>query len=495
MNTAQIALRERDNVTTLLEANVYFAFASGRLTYDCVKCGSKCCRGHGYRAATAAEVVHQISRRPALRLFADSDDGVGAHIRNLPPGCFFLEDGGLCGIHRQDGYSAKPETCRFFPFNSIRRVGEFLIVGPHNELCPLEIAAPGTRSEASEHITLLQSMGAKGISNPVPEVEVLYLGAAKAIQLERALVEMSEEFLTRGSFLTFIDEQIARTASAIAAHTGGPARTAIKDVRIPKAAQALESITRILGLSVAELEPHLRAVTPLLVAVTPAIRARLIFRDAALARGETAVSPEAQALRVPLVILALGAMAGAAAAAGMGSLTYQSLTKLFQEYRPLLRLLANADLAMEWHPDKMIDLHLVGHGSTMWWRDLQTRYVRLVRKLLPSTQASERRALADILCECGDQAAVEWPHFLSLVAPRLTEGLVPYREAGVRRGIRTHELRVACQRWLVAHMEERLVVAVCERMSWRGRMNRMEQNTVARQQEGVSPPGLSGAVV
>jgi Fe-S-cluster containining protein len=98
-------------------SDVYFAFGSGSLGYDCQTCGARCCRGFGY-GSRGPELLIQLRRRPHLSLFVASDDGEGplAHeVQNLPPACFFLTSSGACEIHQQDGYAAKPETCRLSP--------------------------------------------------------------------------------------------------------------------------------------------------------------------------------------------------------------------------------------------------------------------------------------------------------------------------------------------------------------------------------------------
>lgn len=49
--------------------HVYFTFGDGRLTYDCVRCGSKCCRGHGYHVGSGQEV---LSSSAAGRMYVSS---------------------------------------------------------------------------------------------------------------------------------------------------------------------------------------------------------------------------------------------------------------------------------------------------------------------------------------------------------------------------------------------------------------------------------------
>ena len=85
-------------------AKVYFTFSAGRLSYDCLKCGSKCCRGFGYSIGSGIEYEKQASMRKALPLFvapAVSRGSSHIHISNVAPGCFFLANDGRCEVHTE----------------------------------------------------------------------------------------------------------------------------------------------------------------------------------------------------------------------------------------------------------------------------------------------------------------------------------------------------------------------------------------------------------
>jgi hypothetical protein len=64
-----VELREPGARATIAAQNIYFAFASGRLSYDCKTCGSKCCRGFGYVSSIGPELRRQLEMRGALPLF------------------------------------------------------------------------------------------------------------------------------------------------------------------------------------------------------------------------------------------------------------------------------------------------------------------------------------------------------------------------------------------------------------------------------------------
>src|SRR6185295_5858189 len=111
-------------------------------------------------------------------------------VANAAPGCFFLEQGGLCGIHREYGYSAKPETCRLFPFNDFRRFGSYLAVMPHSGLCPLCLAQGDAAAPLSDHGLLFRQMGLSSFKVPVATVDHQGLRPDQIVSVERAIVEL-----------------------------------------------------------------------------------------------------------------------------------------------------------------------------------------------------------------------------------------------------------------------------------------------------------------
>lgn len=167
MTAERITLRAFAPEVHVSGQDVYFAFPSGRLKYDCVCCGAKCCRGYGYIIGSGADA--HVALRPRLSLFVlPSEQGPGYHVSNCPPACFFLTDEGRCGIHEAQGHDAKPETCRLFPFNNLRLFGHFLVVAPHTTICPLEITPAAETSHESRYATLLSEMASQGIDANIP---------------------------------------------------------------------------------------------------------------------------------------------------------------------------------------------------------------------------------------------------------------------------------------------------------------------------------------
>jgi hypothetical protein len=123
---------------------LHFAFADGAIGYDCVVCGSRCCKGLGFALGTA-ELVPLLTRAPRLAPFLQMMRGA-VHVFDLEDGCWELADDGRCGIELEHGRAAKPSTCRLFPVNRLMRVGSELIVDLQLTHCPLVDARSGPRT-------------------------------------------------------------------------------------------------------------------------------------------------------------------------------------------------------------------------------------------------------------------------------------------------------------------------------------------------------------
>ena len=170
-----ICLNDKSEPVSIDPQNVYFAFADGRLSYDCISCGAQCCRGKGYllNIETPTELHAQLKETPDLHIFFKFDaskiNSSALGVFNMEPECFFLTQDNTCRIHQNMGYEAKPETCRLFPFNNIIRVGGHLVVKPHSGICPLQISESEVADGKSSHTNLLRSIQLRGISAEIPE--------------------------------------------------------------------------------------------------------------------------------------------------------------------------------------------------------------------------------------------------------------------------------------------------------------------------------------
>jgi Fe-S-cluster containining protein len=386
--------------------HVYFAFASGRLGYDCVSCGAKCCRAHGYEVLVGRELQQQLATHHALRFFLDPCE-TGAdqhfHARNFNPACFFLDGQGRCDLHVNHGFDAKPETCRLFPFNDLHRVGDFLIVAPHPKLCPLAVLPPGELSDASDHDDLLAMMCASGIGTHVLETAANGTDVPAVVALERRICEMAEQQTHATRYATFAAEQLA--VSRKDAADDGRQRAA-KDVDV-----FLATVHDVLREHppAGDDDPTLLRT---MVGITPAIRARIVF-------GYGEIPGPADLERVPYLLLALYTFAGLARQAGMGAVTYQTVMGLFDTYRPLLMVLADVNRVMVSNASATMDVTLSGN------RHWQERAIAVAAALSPSTQHIAQASLGQILCEHADASGLERILFLKRLTRQWNGCLVP----------------------------------------------------------------------
>ena len=195
-----------------------------------------------------------------------------------------------------------------------------------------------------------------------------------------------------------------------------------------------------------------------MVAVTPVLRAELIFKPArAQDRGPGYGNWDGLELdRVPYVLVAVHTLARLAQFAGMQEVTYQTILRLFHDFQALLFLLAHADSVVAWRPGVAIDLALPRD------QDLQLPYIRLARALLPRRQHIVRARLGDILCEVAPVNGVLRLRYLQLVAQRL-EGRVTALDGAWFRRVRTgHGVRCSLQRWALQHVSEQLLAVALE---------------------------------
>jgi hypothetical protein len=114
---------------------LFFAFLDGALGYDCVTCGSRCCKGLGF-ALAASELVPLATRAPGLVPFMQLRDGL-VMASTSGEGCWQLADDGRCNLEVTFGHTAKPSTCRLFPTNRLARAGDVTVVDLQLASCPI----------------------------------------------------------------------------------------------------------------------------------------------------------------------------------------------------------------------------------------------------------------------------------------------------------------------------------------------------------------------
>jgi len=452
-----VVLHEVDGSPSVNPADVYFTFGDGRLAYDCVSCNAKCCRGFGYFVTAGPELARQVESRRSLPLFVaprSADNPLQHTMVNCAPACFFLSDSGLCEVHAQHGHAAKPETCRLFPFNNLRRVGRFLVVAPHSYMCPLGVSPRGQTSECSDHQALLEAMSAKGISARVRSCSTVRVQPADVIALERSIALASEDALEQNDYLAFVRQQIRLQSGN---------DTAAAHVSVATVDDVLRLVTELLDCPTeAELGSDSDLIRTM-VAATPFLRSQFVFLDA-VDDGDVHDASVSLA-RIPLAMLCIYLIAESARAAGMKRVTFQTLTKIEQEFRALVEVMAHVDTVMVWRDDI----------SIRWTRfdtaDSRLRFIRLAKALLPASQRSRNRRLGDVLREHAPKEPVERSMFLKRAAGYLARKLVPLSENMPDSQSRRRRTRLTnvVQRWILLHADESLVSAAQERLDARRR--------------------------
>ncbi len=437
--------------------HVYFAFPSGRLGYDCVICGAKCCRGFGYLVSNGHELLHQLERRPHIRYFLDRAEGSTHRAMNAAPACFFLATDATCEVHSSAGYEAKPETCRLFPFNNMRLAGSYLIVAPHVSLCPLEVRAAGTVSDQSSHETLFGEIARRGISSRIMRCDGIVGDLDRLVALERRIVALSAAGERERSFTEFIDVQTKLTREAgfesAVSHegSGGPPTTSAS------AGEMLAMMCRVLGLRATELDTAGAPACDTVVVMTPFLRSQLLFVEARAADSGIAAPSVLEIGRVPNMILATYAVAQLAHLAGMRTITFLTVSKLFSEYPDLIWMLAHLDEALQWKDDRQLDLTVDREAP------FHLQYLRFTRALLPARQRRAPQALGDLLLEHNTCEGLEQVKFLKFVASRVRRDAVSCARPGVTR-FSASKMKAAIQRWSIENIgEEQLVAASARR--------------------------------
>lgn len=403
---SQIGLRSTVPPTSVDVRDVYFAFPSGRLTYDCQACGATCCRGRGYAVNGGDELLVQLSYRPRVALFMEQQSSNGyTTVNNLSPACFFLDDDGRCNIHRTHGFDAKPEVCRLFPFNNLRRVGQYLIVEPH-PMCPINVAAMGTYDSKSSHRLLVDTMRTHGIGANIPTAESIIGDPALHIALERRIVDLSEMYLADGGGLCqFVDAQMEATREAL--RQGG---VNVVEPRIASARTLLRLAAQALGVSEVERNLPCEDLRRVIIASTPLLRARLSFGNGM----QACADPVGFLRRLPLAVLTTYAMARAAQLAGMRTITCQTVQNVLGTFRQLIWLLARLDAVLVLRSDQPVALRLSEQRASV-----RRAYVRVVKALLPREQRHARRRLSEILGDEGHLGEVERVMWLKTIAKML----------------------------------------------------------------------------
>jgi Fe-S-cluster containining protein len=428
---------------TIPRERVLFAFASGRLGYDCISCNAQCCRGHGYELNVGPELDRQLQRSSALKFFLRPVDSNGTKylVQNCPPGCFFLNDAGLCDIQARYGYDSKPETCRLFPFNNIRFVSGYLLVAPHSSLCPLRIVEPPTTSQQSSHAELFRELCRAGIKKAIQGEALVRSDVPDAVACERTITTVSERHLADDHYSTFAAAQVQATWGRPGAESG------VEPATIDVMRRHMRLACKVLGADVDIASCVEPALTRTLVAATPVLRSIVRFPPDS-APADARLEPE----RIPYVLSALFVLLVLAKRTGMGEVTFQTVMRIWQTEWLLLALLSRLDQSVVWRADMSV---VPPRDATS---DQMSTFVAIAKALLPEGRRRPGRVLGELLCEILDSDGVDRIVWLRAVAPSLMAAIVPLGEAAsCQAGYRKY--RIAFERWIWRHLDDRILTA------------------------------------
>jgi Fe-S-cluster containining protein len=151
--------------------HVYFTWPDRRFRYECRGCGA-CCKGHGIGLDVAGgQLVQLLARRPAIAAFLRRR-GEAITAFNPRDRCWFLADDGLCRVEIEDGRSAKPASCRLFPFNRVFRIGAYTIVDYNSVVCPLTVGDDGVgHAEVAAEIAAIADPTVVGTPLPARDAQ------------------------------------------------------------------------------------------------------------------------------------------------------------------------------------------------------------------------------------------------------------------------------------------------------------------------------------
>jgi Fe-S-cluster containining protein len=410
---------------------LYFAFPSGRLTYDCVACGFQCCRGYGYACTNEREVEAQRQRGAALGFFSESmsgrGEGVGCRVSNVRPACFFLRDDGLCDVQVRHGYIAKPETCRLFPFNIVKRLGEQFIVLPHPTLCPLRGKPRGSSSFQSDHERLYHEMVTQGVNSTTPAVSPY--NASMLLGVESEVTRCAEQAIDAGSVAVLWDAQ-CYAATDYCRAAGRKRELPLEDGWFD---DAFERIVGVMPQTEwVECEEVVRAVA----ATVPALRFQMLTTDPTASRRALRVE------RVPFVIRGLHLIVALARQAGARVLTVTSVIDLFEKFRSLLLVIAHSDLSLRWSSSVLVRVGAAGQGAHE-----QRAFVSAVRALLRGRR--KPAALGTVIAADVSGTVSERVASLRRVAGALCDGLDGLYEGdeASKRAAADAAVRTLLQHW------------------------------------------------
>jgi hypothetical protein len=286
-------------------------------------------------------------------------------------------------------------------------------------------------------------MQSYGIGAQIPDCAVP--GDLEAVvSLERQIVDLSEAHLMDDSYTAFAACQIDATREASAmTHLD---TSDVGDVMI-RQDQLLGNPAS--GGSSSMVDASL---VRTMVAFTPVFRSEIVFRAPTDLVDAAALPLE----RVPHALMGLYRLAQLAGAAGMPSITFQTLSKLFEDFEPLIRLLAFADCPMRWTPGARIDLRTPEDAQ------FQLPFIRIAKGLAREENGRQDVALSDLIAEHNRLEDHQRILFLKFLSRRLRGKIMPIHASQSKRTMRG-SFRTVVARWMLRHLSEQQIQAAANR--------------------------------
>jgi hypothetical protein len=223
------------------------------------------------------EMGRVLTLYPALQSSVYSQAGNYVSIITPSSGCVFLDSDNLCRIEKEHCKDLKPSVCVLFPFNTINRIGNTVVISPHLK-CPLRLELParagkveGTHSGICQLVSDLGFLDDQYLESFAPQLPLHPLATAdEVVSRELRFRDICGDRLGIGGFA-----ETLRSASS------NPLEL---DRNVARAA-------RILGLEQEIRKNPRNAIDDLLLGLAPALRLNLLGLPAegillALAVGE-----------------------------------------------------------------------------------------------------------------------------------------------------------------------------------------------------------------
>jgi Fe-S-cluster containining protein len=240
----------------------YHVYPDALLGYDCIQCGGKCCKGHGF--SVGPELVQIKKAYPQISVFVREKLNEKEYLINNAPGrCWFLDESSRCKIHSELDWLAKPITCRLFPANDIEQFDDLLVYSI-NLLCPVKpMLGPAPESNSSllthtevERLARETSYSPRNASNRIFRTVTARMAFLKTEQIIRD--QCKDQFYNDASLEECVQMQFETSSSE--------SQVVLREyaLRIDEVMQGL------LGVSTLPSLP--RPEEKLLIAITPIIR-------------------------------------------------------------------------------------------------------------------------------------------------------------------------------------------------------------------------------